>query len=252
MKNISGILVFLNLVFGLTAQNKDSVKIYKNEIGVNTLPLVNIFSGATPMQSAKYSLNYRRFLSEKNVFRVAVSLYPFKDMMSRQVNGNIHMVEMIDTNYIYLNRQYRQTPKVQLNIGYERVFVSKRLTQSFGGELYFNYQHRRIEDRYLWSGKSTPFLAIDQQPNFNTNAIDSLGSVRVTDFRGVGLHLFYNLRLPVSKHWLVSATFGPSLTFSYNRDKVHDKTTDITTESFYSNIDFDGTFFSDLSICYRF
>ncbi len=252
MKYIILLLAMFGLGLNMQAQQKDSVKVYKNEIGVNTLPLINIFSGATPMQSARVSLNYRRYLDLKNAIRISASLFPYQSNNMPYENGFMSLYSVTDTNLIYQNMNYRQTPKAQLNLGYERIFVSRRLIQSIGGDVFVNYQHKRIEDAYYWSGKSSPLETSMPIHNYNANKVDTMGRVRVNDGIGVGLQAFYNLRLPISKHWLLSATMGPSISVSFNKERVTENKTGKVSNYRFTNFDFDGTLFSDLSICYRF
>ncbi|HRD40754.1 MAG TPA: hypothetical protein PLC65_19150 [Bacteroidia bacterium] len=252
MKRIGLIIVLVSLGLALQAQNKDSVKFYRNEIGVNTLPLVNVLSGATPLQSARVSLNYRRYLSEKNAIRVSLALFPYQNNYVYNRNGYLSFHSVADTNLIYQSSNYRQTPKAQINLGYERIFASRRLIQSIGGDFFVNYQHKRTEDRFYWTGKSSPLETNLPIFDFNANKLDTMGNVRVTDGIGFGIQAFYNVRIPISKHWLVSATFGPSMSVAFNRDRITENKTGKLNEFRYTTFDFDGTLFSDLSISYRF
>lgn len=252
MKQIVLIIAFFGLGLNLKAQKKDSVKFFKNEIGVNTLPLVNVLSGATPLQNARVSLNFRRYLSEKNAIRVSLALFPYQNNNFYNRNGYLSLHSVSDTNLIYQSSKYRQSPKAQINLGYERIFASRRLIQSIGGDIFFNYQHKRKEDRFYWTGKSSPLDTNMPVFDFYKNKVDSMGNVRVTDGIGIGIQAFYNVRLPISKHWLVSATFGPSMSVAFNRDRITENKTGKLNEFRYTTFDFDGTLFSDLSICYRF
>lgn len=252
MKRISLIIATFGLGLTMQSQNKDSVRMNKNEIGINVLPVVNVFSGATPMQNARVALNFRRHLDEKNIIRVSASIFPYQDNNMQQRNGYLTLHTVTDTNLIYRLSNYRQSPKLQLNLGYERVFSSRRLIHSLGGDVFVNYQHKRLEDRFYWSGKSSPLETDLPVFAFNGNKVDSMGRVRVTDGMGIGLQVFYNLRLPISKHWLVSATMGPSMSVSFNRDRITENKTGKLNEFRYINFDFDGAVFTDLSICYRF
>jgi len=252
MKQIVLIIAFFGLGINLKAQKKDSVKFYRNEIGVNTLPLVNVLSGSIPLQNARLSLNYRRMFGTKNYMRVSIALFPYADYNVQSKNGFVTLHSVNDTNLIYYNLQHRQTPKTQLNLGYERVIRNRKLGQSVGADVFLNYQHKRSEDVYLWTGKSTPLEEQNSIFNVVKQRVDTMGNVKVTDGIGIGLQAFYNVRLPISKHWLVSATFGPTMSVSFNRDRITENKTGKLNEFRSTNFDFDGTLFSDLSICYRF
>lgn len=251
MKSSNLILVMLLFCFSVNGQTTDSLKQRKNEIGINTLPLLNVFSGAIPTLNSRYSINYRHYLNNKNAIRISASFFPFNDA-SGSYKGFPSLVALSDTNLIYKNVYINQIPRLQLNAGYEFVFVRKRLIQSFGGELFFNYQQSKEEENYYATGKSSP-LNTDYPINLlNAHLIDTMGHTSLTKKTGIGMQLFYNVRLPISKRWLISATCGPNFSFIYNQVRYHDRKTGKTDNHVYNSFDFDGTLFTDLSIAFRF
>ncbi len=231
---------------------KDSIKLPRNEIGFNILPVISFLGGALPIESARYSLNYRHYLNKSRVIRVAVSAFPYQTYNSFKEDGALNFHQLSDTNLIYKNTQNKQKTKFQLNIGYEWVYRSKKLIQSVGADVYFNYQHSESREIYYWTGKSTPFPNSIYKIDLMNNKVDSMGANTVKDKIGFGVQLFYNLRIPITKHWLISSTIGPSMSMNQSNEKntIHKSGNVLKVRA--SNFDFDAVLFSDLSICYRF
>ena len=79
-----------------------------------------------------------------------------------------------------------------------------------------------------------------------------MGFNKVMDRIGFGIQPFYNLRIPISKHWLISTTVGPSLSVTQSKEKTTFNNSGTIYKINVSNFDFEAILFSDLSICYRF
>lgn len=232
---------------------KDSVKLLKNEIGFNLLPVVNFISGSTPNERSRYSLNYRRYLNEVNALRFSISAFPYESFNSFKEIGVLSFYQLSDTNLIYKHVQNEQKAKLQLNIGYERVWRTRRIINSVGTDGFINYQHLESKEAYYWSGKSSPLPSTIYDANKGPlNKVDTLGTNRIMDRIGVGIHPFYNLRIPVTKHWLLSTTIGPCISMYNSRDKVTSARSGGVTKFYVSNFDFEAVLLTDLSICYRF
>jgi hypothetical protein len=231
-------------------EKKDSLRVIKNEIGFNTLPLISVLGGSVPGSNVRWAANYRRYIDEKNIFRVSLSVFPHMDILF--VNGSMVFHQIADTFLIYKNYQRIQNPKMQVNIGYERVFRSRKLIHSFGVDLFANYQHSERKDRYYWIGKSADPAKSETFFEMMKNPVDTIGNVQTTDFIGIGLNPFYNIRLPISKHWIVSATVGAGFQIAYGTSTTTDRKTGKVTSDRVYNLDATGPLISDLSICYRF
>ncbi len=230
----------------------DSVKTPKNEIGFNLLPIVNMFGGALPIESSRYSLNYRHYLNLKSAMRVTVSVFPYEAYRTFREIGTLSFYQLSDTMLIYKNVQNKQKAKLQLNVGYERVFVSKKLIQSVGADIYLNYQHLESKETYYWTGKSSPLPNSTYEADLSNKKIDTMGVNKVMDRIGFGIQPFYNLRIPISKRLIISTTVGPGLSVTRSKDKITSSKAGSVFISYGTNFDFEAILFSDLSICYRF
>lgn len=234
------------------SQPGDSVKVKKNEIGFNIVPIISFFGGSTPYHNVRYSLNFRRLFKEKNILRVSASIFPFKDHYTSGHNGNVFFAGLSDTNLIYRNPQYKNSLKLQLNIGYERILNKQNIKHSLGVDLFVNNQHKRIEEKYYWIGKSTPIETTSSIFELVNNKIDTMGYVATSNIIGVGAQLFYNIRIPFSKHWLISTTVGPYITYSVIREKITRRKNGEIENNTYNVFDFESVLLTDISICYRF
>jgi hypothetical protein len=252
------LILFISVIGALkghcqeTTVKKDSVKAKKNEIGFNILPVFNILSGAAPMRNSEWSLNYRRYLSEKGALRVSIGFFPHQNWYGYPLNGVVDLYASPDTFLVYRITEFKNSPKLQLNVGYERIFRKRIFIHSFGAEVLFCYQHTEIRDEYFWTTESEDIHDFNTFNDLRKHPVDTIGFKSSCDYMGGGMNLFYNLRLPLKKNWLISFTAGPSFALMMGREKrteVKNKTTTYAT-----NLDFDisSGLISDLSICYRF
>jgi len=220
----------------------------RNEFGLNLLPMMNVVSASNPGPHSRLTLSYRRF-SKANVFRISFSLLPYADQYP--VNRGKEFYLLKDTFLIMRTSENTSDPKYQLNIGYEKVLSNERLVQSFGFEGSLFYQDKSLREDYSWIGK-TSYEPYNSYSGPNAGAVDTLGYRSSIKTYGLGVHLFYNVRLPLSKRWSLSATMGPQFYYGRSEDEVF--TIKTQTSATYNAVFLDVTplLLSDLSICYRF
>jgi hypothetical protein len=251
-------LILLLLIIGTlkghsqeTAVKKDSVKAKKNEIGFNVLPIFNILSGAAPIRYSEWNLNYRRYLSEKGILRISIGFFPHQNWFG-PLNGVVNLYASPDTFLVYRILEFKNSPKLQLNVGYERIFRKRIFIHSFGAEALFCYQHTEFRDEYFWTTQSEDIHDSNTFTNLWKHPVDTIGYKTTCDYMGGGMNLFYNLRLPLKKNWLISLTAGPSFALMLGKEKRSE--TKNKTTIYATNLDFEvsSSFISDLSICYRF
>ncbi len=255
MKNYIFLTIFL-LLFKtgfsqtpeVTSPINDSTS-YKNEFGLNILPLVYIVGAATPNTNTRLTLNYRRFLKKKGAFRLSFSILPYPD--SYDNNKQNVFYQTTDTFLLFRNTSYDFKPKLQLNTGYEMIFGSEKLIQSFGVEGSVFYQQKSYSETFIWAAKST-YSPSTGMLGSNVGNVDTLGYFSQYKSYGFGIHLFYNLRIVVSPRWCVSLTAGPNFYYSSNFESRLVVKTKTTEESYFSSFNLLPVFLSDLSVCYRF
>jgi hypothetical protein len=232
------------------SEKKDSVRIYKNEIGINLLPLINEYSGGSNSFNSKGSVVYRRFFGKHHALRLSLGFNP--SPLAPKNNYAPAFVAKTDTFNIYYNSAFHSSPKPQLNVGYEYILKTKRLIHSFGAELYMSYQHTEAKENYLWAGQSSIIRLPNDITKITANRVDSMSASNSSDVIGLGLQLFYNLRIPITKHWLISTTIGPNFSMSRIRAKNTSYKTGTVASGIITNFDANGIYIADLSVCFRF
>lgn len=252
MKKVITVLFILGTIVSNSqslTEKKDSVKIKRNEIGPSLLPILTFFAGSTPGSEVRYNLNYRRYFDKKNAGRLTFSFFPHQPIFYNYIN-NTSFYQYTDTFSVYKSKNYKQDPKVQLSIGFEHIFKSRFLIHSFGADLFVNYQHYEQSEKYYWISFRNDTSEI---PEINrSNNVDSIGFVKTTDYNGIGLRPFYNLRIPLGKFFLISATMGFDLAFGINRTTETDFRRKTYEKRRSNNFDFNGALISDLSLCFKF
>ncbi len=61
------------------AQKKDSTYFRKNEIGLNTLPIITFLAGYIGGDATNFNLQYRRFINSKNTLRTSINSAPYQN-----------------------------------------------------------------------------------------------------------------------------------------------------------------------------
>ena len=254
MKNFIYLSVF-SILFSIYSKAQDSIpKIEikdtlskKNEFGLSILPMINIASASTPGSNTRLNINYRRMLKKGNVFRLSFSLMPYLDSYGFEANN---FYQLTDTFLIFRTVYRKYQPKCQVNIGYEKFLTSGKMAQSLGFECSAFYQNTWLEDAYFRVGKSSSNLYYLE--GIGSTKVDTLGYYSSFKNYGIGIHLFYNLRLLISKHWCFSATAGPNFYSGIREEERTDNKTKITVRGSSVNVEIIPLYFSDLSVCYRF
>jgi hypothetical protein len=253
------ILILMLLTTGSKAQHDSSSKfsndrIRRHEIGFNVIPLLNVLSGATPTSRAKFSINYRRSLNEKKMVRLSFAIFPFKDPPFDYRQFTYHMQQ--DTLHIYSSKSNRQSPKLQLSLGLEKVIASKRLIHSFGADINFGYQHFEFNQEYYWNkfyiNPDNPSVNGQFPSEFFQQKIDTMGYKTRTESFNVGLSIFYNIRIPLSQRIGISATVGPYIDFGVATVRHEEIKTGERSNGTTFNFDGQPLFVSDLSLYLRF
>jgi hypothetical protein len=250
---------YLTIIFLLVvcpfARAQDSIrvsdqnKLLKNEIGLNITPLIFLASGSNRHEFIKLSGSYRYNINRKNRIRISAGIFPYRYADLNLALYSDGFLLRTDTFLVYNSPQVKRSLKTQISFGYEYIFSSKKIIQSVGVDLITSYQHTDDKNLYYWLGQSTRGFTILQ---LRANQIDTMGTINSNDEIKFGLNLFYNVRIPVSKHWLISSTIGPYV--GVIRQKAHGydlKTKESRTVNFI-DFDFSPLYLADISICFRF
>lgn len=247
MKNRNLILLIAIIInMSLFAQNKnDSVRTFKNEIGINLLPFVNKCN-LRNSDRAIINIFYKRQLNKNWFGRVSFVVFN-----NNNNNLNNNLVEIKGLPNSKLSFQYTQNePKqyLQYNLGIERRF-GKGLVKQFAG-LDLGFAH--------YQTKHTEMYGIRDSINNNQTSLifqkDSTIFREQTTANSIIFTPFYGLQFNINKHFLFSTQAGVALSFTQVNNKTLIDNRIIKTQSnSISNFDLNITNVScNFSLCYRF
>lgn len=223
--------------------------IHRHEISVSVLPVINVLSGSFSNSTyTNFNFGYKYYFP-KYAFRTAFVFFP---SFNGYNSGFSFYDRTVGNRIVFRRDHYRVNPKLQLNIGFEKLFKYNRLVHGIGVDVSVNNSTVRYGTDYYYR----PYGFNSNAPvNFGdtTNyAVDSL-SYSVSEKKiGLGLQVFYSIRYKISKRFYLSATIGPSLNFSFVNGQRYEARTKETQKYKATQFDFPNVgFISDISICFR-
>ncbi len=244
-KRIILVLIVTIININLFAQNKkDSARIYKNEVGINLLTLLN-------NDKAIANIFYKRQLKPNWFGRASFILYNNKN------NQNNNLIEIKGLPDSKLGFQYTQNePKkyLQYNLGIERRF-GKGIVKQFTG-IDLGFAHYQTKQSEIYGIRDS--IENNSTPNYSQNGLitksDSIIFRQKTISNSIIFTPFYGLQFNISKHFMFSTQAGVALSLTNSSKKSLTDNRPIKTESYsYTNFDLDITQVScNFSICYRF
>lgn len=249
MKNRILIVLIATIInMGMFAQSKsDSLKVMKNEIGVNLIPLFTI-NNQSNEYTPTFNVFYKRAL--KNNWHGRVSLIYFGNYS----DGQIYIEKIKGLPNSKLSIDYTQNfsyDYFQYNLGIEKRF-GKRKVKMFTG-LDVGYANQKAEDFKMYSIRDSitnNSVGYDPKSSGFQNQTDSVVSHFKKTSNAIILTPFYGMMFNISKHFFFSAQAGLALSIvNENRKSLINNTTPIRITNFDFNL---NSVSSNFSICYRF
>lgn len=249
MKKITLVLAIISsTIYSFSQEGKDSL--IKNEIGINTIPLIKASIGVDHSNENRYSLAYKRVITAKSAIRVTAIIAKVNPLPFNSIQTGDTVFQSPTGGFINYKENRLSYFKPQLNIGYEQRFGKKNVNYFYGADLIFGgYQKKATKEQFslisdtinggnFWTYQETNPT---QMGNKKTNALY------------MGINTFFGVRYNFSKHFLISAQIGVDMTV------VQEKTTEIdafNNQRKYTTNNFDFTtgdgFINDISLVYRF
>lgn len=248
-RKASVILLLLFLAFECNAQDqRDSSN--KNEVSINLLPLVGLSVGAMPVSTSFLSVDFSRKISSKNFFNIGIGVLPFQ-RYSYNYFPSYHST--VGDKNVFHNFIYSPTPKLLLSLGGERRISSRRFEHGLGGAVFLTYQSINIFSDYIWApngeAPNSHFLRGDTA----SHKVDSLGYKERQKNTGIGLHVYYSLRLHLNKRFSILIQGGPNCSFILSERRNEDfKTKNIRTYRHNFLEPFTLPLISRFSLAFRF
>ena len=256
MKKESIILPLFLLVMNATAQEaviptitKSDPLFQKNEISVNTQPVLKVLMNAGESEVNRFSATYKRNLNEKSALRFTLAA----DMINRDSNIPLAQSESIilATDSIVI-KQHSSTPSYvspHVNIGYERHFGKKKIQWFYGADLLLGYSvSNTIKQNTTLYRDTAQGDFVWVQKGFNSEIVSKTRRETIS----IGVVQFFGAKIPISKHLSVSAQVGCDM--AYNNQHLSGTGVPMGRQSHISSFDFSGAagFLNDVSLIYKF
>jgi hypothetical protein len=249
MKKITLLLAIISsATFSISQEKKDSL--IKNEIGVNTIPLIKASIGVDHSKENRYALSYKRVISPKSALRLTAIIGKVNPLPLNSIEAGDTVFQSPTGGLINYKENRSSYFKPQLNIGYERRFGKKSLNFFYGADLIIGgYQKESTMQQFNLISDTLNGGTFWTYQESNPNQI----GIKKTNALYGGVNSFFGVRYNFSKHFLISAQIGVNLTV------VQEKTTE--TDAFniqkrYTRNQFDFTtgegLINDISLVYRF
>ena len=222
----------------------------RNEISINTAPLLRVLIGSGASEATRFSVTYKRNLTCKSAVRFSV----MADLINQNsYNPNPWNEKIIQKKYILLKKQTTVSPSYvspHVNIGYERLFGKHKLKWFYGTDLSIGYFKN---ESYIQNKTLVRDTAFGQNAWVEVMHIQAdIVSRSKTKGYSIGLSPFFGAKFPISKRFSVSAQVGADMTFQ-NRDIAETKS-GITKNYRLSTFDFNLNtgIINDISLIYKF
>lgn len=230
---------------------KISSNLKKNEISINTAPVLRQLLSNGTNSATRFSMTYKRNITDRSALRLSL----VADQINNDVFNYHHSPEMeimiLESDSVMI-RQERISPgfiSPHLNIGYERLFGKGKLKWFYGADLTLGYsesktltqnitlQRDSVNGTYGWVQKS-------YDPE-----IVSRSNIKTVS---VGVSPFFGVKYTLSKRFSVSAQVGVDAV--YRDQRVSEIVAGLNKERHFSTFDFnqDTGFLNDISIIYKF
>ncbi len=218
----TGMLLLLNK--GAIAQHKDSSLIKKNELSIDLLPVLKIFSDIDQNYNYRGTVHYKRQLNNRWYFRFGFSL--IKKVQARKYSDPyIYPIDSMHDGVSF--DQYIYKPELQFNPGIEYRWGKKRLIHFTGLDIGYAYSetiYRRFEgikQRDYYFNPNVASMNMDgqiQKPDYR----DALTYSGMTVKHAVSFTPFYGMQYHFSKRVFFSMQLGIQLQYlpAYRRTRV--------------------------------
>jgi hypothetical protein len=252
MKKKIGIFSLLVYFANAEAQTitSDSFNLKKNEIGLNTAPVLRHLLTNGDASSTRYSLTYKRNLNKRSALRFSLVAdlinnskydhhYSGNDKIILNSEGILVRQEIVSPNFI----------SPHLNVGYERLFGKGKLRWFYGADLTFGYSENRVVKQNIALQKDSMQASQTWVENEYKPEIVSRTTIKTI---AVGLTPFFGAKYPISKRFSISAQVGVDIVFRDQR--ISEKGFEANRKMHVSTFDFnqDAGFMNDISIIYKF
>jgi hypothetical protein len=248
------ISVFIGVVSADAQTKSDSLKtdpdFKKNEISINTAPVLRQLLNSSGSSATRFSVSYKRNLNERSALRFS--------LVADRINDDFYPKHGADREIILLNsdsviiRQETISPgyiSPHFNIGYERLFGKGKLKWFYGADLALGYSESHSLKQNITLNRDSIQGTYGWVENNYQPEIVSKTTVKSVM---VGVTPFFGVKYPLSKRFSLSAQVGVDVVFK--SQDAEEKGSGINKRSHFSSFDFnqDTGFLNDISLIYKF
>jgi hypothetical protein len=234
------IIAFLFIVFApkLSAQIKRDSSLYKNEIGIDIIPLFKIFSEPSTYHNTPATIQYKRRVNSSFYIRATFSYSSGK-------RANISPLYIVgdrdSSNWSVQSYQTFERPAYDGKLGGEYRWGKHRLKFFTGMDIGYYYSSYMIRNDYGVSPKSEPLTGPSQIASSSFQ--DTLTTKSIIATKNYSCNPFFGIQFHFSKHFFFSTQLG-TVVF-VNLSKVGNATnTSMSSTSRY--------LINNFLLCYRF
>ncbi|MCD6069164.1 MAG: hypothetical protein K0S33_3990 [Bacteroidetes bacterium] len=238
----------------ISAQQEDSIRTYKNEIGLNLVPAISLLSGSFG-NNTNHSLQFKRQLTEKIWYRAGLGYLTNRNPVE-SVSPTYTLAGETDSTYaVTYSNSYVQN-EFRIMQGIEFRFGKKRIKQFTGMDMGYGRSSSSQSEIFALYNKPTYSYGIPNSEYFTykERIMDSVISAHSTRQNILILNPFYGAQFHITKHLYFSAQLGLNFKLSFNKTSyIADNANKYPDTSHSTGFDFQTTgILNDFSIFYRF
>ncbi len=238
------------------AQEKDSVKISKNEIGINLVPAIALFGGSLGY-NINNKLQYKRRINSKYWYKASIGLITNRNTM-RQFAPDYKIVSETDTTRSIVYSFNNIHNQFYISQGIEYRFGLKKIKQFIGVDLGYARSSGSDIDMFGVYKKTYYSSNNTQGGSFSfkdrVNQTDSTITSSYTTTNSIVITPFYGARFNITNRLLFSMQIGFHFGLGFDkRTYLKDNTNENPDSERFQSFDFSTTnLLNDFSLVYRF
>ena len=252
MKKIAALALLLLMT--LSGKSQDSIKVSKNEIGINLVPAAQLFGGGGGYFKNN-KLQYKRRINEKVWYRASIAYITNRNTML-QFAPDYNIVGETDSSHFARYSYNNISNEFYAGQGLEFRFGKKRIRQFTGADLGYAYSTSNFIEKY-GEFKKDYYNAFTKEGggfSLKNSLLDSTITSSFTRHHVIQLTPFYGARFNITNRLLFSMQLGLNLRMSFSKQTFDTDNSNSNPDSQrFTNFDFTTSgLLNDFSLFYRF
>ncbi|HEY1038105.1 MAG TPA: hypothetical protein VGF30_01795 [Bacteroidia bacterium] len=252
MKKIAA-LAFLCLIT-LSGRSQDSIRVSKNEIGINLVPAIAVLNGSLG-HFVNNKLQYKRRINSNIWYKASVAFISNRNSM-RQFAPDYYITAETDTTRSVKYSFNNVGNEFNISQGIEYRFGKKKIRQFTGADLGYARSTNYDIDKYGVYKKDfyNNVTKSGGDFDFKNNILDSTITRSSTKFNSIVLTPFYGARFNITNRLVFSMQLGVTFKVGFAEQKFDiDNSNSNPDSQRFTNFDFTTSgLLNDFSLFYRF